>query len=426
MGKMLNTTEKVSLYCGYAMLFTITPWVAIVVGSAVLWDALDRLFCGRPLDGVLMSFASWVNKVTSGFNSRFVKVKDDAFVVNALWLLGIGVPALCAGCFVYTMNHGFSWTVCYFYHLLRIGPYFMNFAYVYTMCHKEGHSRLGLFNGSFNTAFRHAFNWWIGLFYGVLPSSFAYGHSINHHKYNNGPHDVISTGDKPRDDSVNFLAYLPRFLLYATNISTTYQFWSEGNKAIAVKMVLGSMWWVGFVAIVGYFQPLFAFTFLVYPLLENIMLLACINWCWHGFISPTDPEDNYVNSVTIYNGPINVLNEDYHVVHHQYPGIHWTQHEEKYHKHFDKGEYAEHMATCFENTHVFELFFVMILADYDFLVEHFVDHSNTLDKEGKRRVLEERLRACWWGPRASKNVQLKGKEIGNLEHSFEVDGKKAD
>ena len=44
--------------------------------------------------------------------------------------------------------------------------------------------------------FRNSFNWWIGLFYGVLPSSFACGHSINHHKYNNGPLDVVSTSDK--------------------------------------------------------------------------------------------------------------------------------------------------------------------------------------------------------------------------------------
>ena len=43
---------------------------------------------------------------------------------------------------------------------------------------------------------RNVFNWWVGLFYGVLPSSFAYGHSINHHKYNNGPLDVVSTSDR--------------------------------------------------------------------------------------------------------------------------------------------------------------------------------------------------------------------------------------
>eukprot|EP00051_Salpingoeca_urceolata_P004525 m.65608 g.65608 ORF g.65608 m.65608 type:complete len:428 (+) comp13677_c0_seq2:140-1423(+) len=415
MGKMVLTSERVSLAVGYVMLFTITPFVAVVIGSAVLWDALDRGFRGRPLDGLLMAAAGWVNKVTAEHNAKFVKVKEDAFVMNALWLLGGFVPLLCAGCFYYTLQHGFSLYVCYMYHVLRIGPYFMNFAYVYTMCHKEGHSYTGLYKDPYNSTLRNAFNWWIGLFYGVLPSSFAYGHSVNHHKYNNGPQDVISTADKPRDDYVNFLSFLPRFLLYATNVSTTWQFWSEGNRMVAVKMVVGSLWWLGFVVGVGYFHTMFALTFLVYPLLENVMLLACINWCWHGFIDPKDPEDGYVGSVTIYNGPINVLNEDYHVVHHQYPGVHWTKHEDRYHKHFDRGEYADHKATCFTDTHVFELFFVIILADYDYLVEHFVDHSKTLSKDEIRELLHARLNACWWGPRAPKDLKLKGSEIGNFD-----------
>ena len=38
-------------------------------------------------------------------------------------------------------------------------------------------------------------------------------------------------------------------------------------------------------------------------------------------------------SITILHGPINVLNEDAHVVHHQYPGAHWTQHPDLMRKH---------------------------------------------------------------------------------------------
>ena len=97
--------------------------------------------------------------------------------------------------------------LCYAYHVLRIGPFFMNFAYVYSVCHKEGHAsaaRTGLFKAPFDRSgpFRYIFNWWIGLFFGVLPSTFAVGHSINHHKYNNGPGDILSTCDKPRDESL--------------------------------------------------------------------------------------------------------------------------------------------------------------------------------------------------------------------------------
>jgi hypothetical protein len=39
-----------------------------------------------------------------------------------------------------------------------------------------------------------------------MPASFAIGHSINHHKFNNGPADVVSTADKPRDEWVHLCA----------------------------------------------------------------------------------------------------------------------------------------------------------------------------------------------------------------------------
>jgi hypothetical protein len=50
--------------------------------------------------------------------------------------------------------------------------------------------------------------------------SFMYGHSVNHHRYNNGPGDVISTADMPRDSVAAWVSYVPRFFLYACNIST--------------------------------------------------------------------------------------------------------------------------------------------------------------------------------------------------------------
>ena len=45
----------------------------------------------------------------------------------------------------FKLRFGFNLPLCAAYHVLRIGPYFMNFAYVYTLCHKEGHSFTGLY-----------------------------------------------------------------------------------------------------------------------------------------------------------------------------------------------------------------------------------------------------------------------------------------
>lgn len=395
----LSFNEKIQWVAGVVILASLLPLVGVVVGSAVLWDAIDRGFMGRPLDGILMSTARWFNRATASFNSRFVKHKEDAYLVNTLWLLGIFIPCLFALSLKYTLDNGFSFFLCYLYHLVRIGPYFMNFAYVYTLCHKEGHTKMGLFKGALNKPLMNVYNWWIGLFYGVMPSSFAYGHSINHHKYNNGPKDVVTTADKPRDSFRNFVAYIPRWAGYAVNITTVVQFVKERNYKVAGNMLLGSLYWACFASFIWHIDPQFAFWYVVFPMGENILLLACINWCWHAFLDSKNPLDEYVGSVTIFDGPINVLNEDFHVVHHQYPGAHWTNHPNLYEKHYQKGEYTKRRATVFKNTHAFELFFLIILREYKVMAEKFIDLKGGLTEQDKINLIKERLRTCSWGHR---------------------------
>jgi len=58
-------------------------------------------------------------------------------------------------------------------------------------------------------------------------------------------------------------------------------------------------------------------------LLKNI-LLSVVNFTWHAFIDPDDLSNEYVNSTTIIEGLNFTLAEEYHVVHHQYSGAHWT------------------------------------------------------------------------------------------------------
>jgi len=220
---------------GLIELVIMGPIVVCVVGSAVLWEAIDRGFdgglirSGKEQTGLLLGrIAPWVNKVTHNFNKQFVKREMDAFAVNCLLLLGVAIPTLFFITFWHHTNYGFSFLVFWAYHVIRIGPYFMNFAYVYTLCHKEGHSYYGFWKEKYtNPILQNCFNWWVGLFYGVMPASFAIGHSINHHKYNNGPNDVASTSDKPRDNWLCFFAYVCRWTLFAFNISAILQFMKE-------------------------------------------------------------------------------------------------------------------------------------------------------------------------------------------------------
>ena len=307
----------------------------------------------------------------------------------------------------------------------------MNFAYVYSLCHKEGHAtaaRTGLWVPPFDKRgpMRLFFNWWVGLYYGVMPASFAVGHSINHHRYNNGPSDVTSTSDKPRDSALAFLCYIPRMLLYVSNVSTVRQFCKERQYLVSFKVIYGSLYYLAFIVLVVHWYGLnFALAYVGYPFLENTLLLSCIGWVWHAFVEPDDVENEFVQSITILGGTINVLNEDSHVVHHQYPGSHWSRQPQLLTKHAPG--YDSSIGSVFYGTHCFEIFALILLKDYDKLAERFVGrmpenaegvlfHVGFHDKDSVPRpkcplshadaaaLIRRRLRACWWGPRARNGL----------------------
>eukprot|EP01063_Lacrimia_lanifica_P011205 TRINITY_DN1800_c0_g1_i2.p2 TRINITY_DN1800_c0_g1~~TRINITY_DN1800_c0_g1_i2.p2 ORF type:complete len:459 (+),score=196.17 TRINITY_DN1800_c0_g1_i2:87-1463(+) len=407
----LTPYERMQWVGGVALMTVLLPLTATTVAATVLWDALDRGFMGEPLDGVLYSVARWVNRKTAPMWKHLVNKEADAFIFNCVLWLGLVIPGAFFYCFYQTLEHGFNPYLCFAFHVFRLGPYFMNFAYTYTNCHKECHSFFGIFRGPLNPLLKNVFNWWIGLFYGVLPSSFAFGHAINHHKYNNGPQDVLSTSDKPRDSFTNFLCYLPRQFLYAINVTTVYQFIVDKEYNTAFMMNFGTAWYFGFVYLLHTFHTEFALWYALLPLGENVLLLACINWVWHGFLNHKDPEDDYVGSVTILEGPINVQEEDYHVIHHRYPGAHWETHAPLFKKDYAEGKYHVGPATMFRKTHVFEMFFLMILGEYDQMADRMFDPRGIWTHADKINALKTRLRTCWWGPRRNLSIKLSGKEV---------------
>jgi len=377
---------------GALFLIPVVPCMALLIGTSTLWQAVDPV-------------TPWVSKKVQEATHKLwlplVKKPCDTFMVNVVILGGVCVPALFAFCLHRTLTHGFSLPLAFLYNLLRIGPYFMLFAYVYVLSHKEGHRppRNGLFNvdaTAVGPLARNVFNWWIGPFYGVLPSNFRFGHTRNHHKYENGEKDVISNWDTPRDDPVAYLAYMPRFLMYVLNISPMIQFIEE-KRYDYVGIMLASNIYYG----LGFFlafrlSPAFAIAYLGYPFCEAMVLLSTFNWAWHVFLDPLDPDNEYASSITVLDGPVNVLNEDYHLVHHQTPGAHWTQHPELYEK--KKAGYVVNRASILRGTHALELFFLALLGEHKKLAGMWVDLTGEMTMEEKEQLVVARMRAVTWGP----------------------------
>ena len=263
---LVGFSEHASLVAGWLLVLTTGPFVGVVVGSTVLWEAIDRGFAGglvesnNELSGFIFKrLIPLIERVTAPLNRKLVKHADDAFLVNASIFFGLGLPLwlrFCGGLHQQCETWLATLALCWMYHVVRIGPFFMNFAYVYSLCHKEGHAaaaKTGLWRPPLDKVGpqRHLLNWWVGLYYGVMPATFAVGHSINHHKYNNGPADVVSTADKPRDQWLNLVCYCPRFMLYACNVSTTAQFVREGKYRVALNTILGTAYYFVFYGLVA-------------------------------------------------------------------------------------------------------------------------------------------------------------------------------
>ena len=108
-------------------------------------------------------------------------------------------------------------------------------------------------------------------------------------------------------------------------------------------------------------------------------------------LNHSDPGNDYVNSVTVIDGLNFCMKEEYHVVHHQFAGIHWSRHKELYDKY--KDEYVKAKATIFYKENLFVIFGAIVGQDYKKLAELYYDPGNKtgMTMEEKAELMKVRL-----------------------------------
>ena len=119
------------------------------------------------------------------------------------------------------------------------------------------------------------------------------------------------------------------------------------------------------------------------------------------------------------------LGEEYHVVHHQYAGAHWSRHEELYLKHMQA--YKECVPTAFYKENVGFIFGYMITQDYAKLAECYYKPlwKDGMTTEELQAILKTRLQSH--GPDLARRVgrthrakslsTTDGKEVGDVKKS---------
>ena len=362
-------------------------WMALVVALTLVWDRAWSLFrqtrIARWLGGRLASAAGSAAK-------WLLKDERDTPYLYTLFGVGILMPAAFLGSLWWQarLSPGFSWFAVYIYHVVMMGPYMRFFAHTSTLIHKEGHQPRGLFKPRFRFLNRF-FGSFLGIFYGHVPESYPIGHLRIHHKYDNGFDDVTSTLALDRTQPAAWLVYLRQFALYWTGISIVYHFYRRGKLEQARKMIGGMVLFYGTITAFMIYDVRFGFAYLLLPHLSTILYLAAINYTWHAFADPDNPDNDYVASLTIVDGQYNVFNEDFHVAHHLHPQMHWTEVDRHYYNNIDL--YRQNMATVFRDTQTFEIFIWIMMRRFDRMAEHFVDLTGKLSHEQKKALLVWRM-----------------------------------
>jgi hypothetical protein len=380
-------TDAVLPFFGAAVLLAALPLLALQIALCTAWDAVDR----RSLRLVALArrVAGW-----RGWEAA-TQHAGDGFIFPALLWLGVLLPALCVHEALHARAHGFSFARAAAYNLLRIGPMYKNFAHSYTLAHKEYHTFRGIFTKALNAGgLCYAFNWVAGPFFGILPGTFTHSHTYNHHKYNNAAADVYSTGGYARDSLWNFCRYIAVWFGYASNASTVVQFVREGRLAWAAQVVAATAYYAALVAALAAVSPAWAAASLGWAFVEGNILLAMVNWVWHAFIDPADPENEATNSTTIVAGEEFIFSEEYHVVHHATPGLHWARYEGAYRAGRARGDYKG--AIVFQKCNLFVLGGTMLARDYAALAKHVHDPDGEWSAADLDAALKARLRHTIW------------------------------
>lgn len=394
-------------YMSISILLLISPLMAALIGTAeVTWAVW--LFIKKHVS--FAAFGSVINSVSETVGKKVLKDPRNAPYLPVLFWLGVWAPLIFAWAVYRYSQHGLEMWVVFVYHFLRIGPRFRNFAYFHVMAHKEGHDHRGFFVAPF-TALNHTYvQWYLALFYGQVPNSYAVGHNKIHHRYNNELHDVHTCYDLDRSEPWSFLLYLPRFGAYWCGFSVFWHFMAKKEFRFAGRMLAGMVYYYAIVFAAMWYAWDFAICFLVFPLLESVVFFGGISYIWHSFLNLDDPENEYVNSVTVLNGHDNIFNEDYHVVHHNpNPFIHWTEYPDHFQKHYE--EYKKHQATIFTDCEEGLLIYWTLSQKWDLLAEHFVDLNGVMNHEEKKALVLKRLRAIMKPKEEDQKAAPKGKTL---------------
>jgi len=381
--------DNVAWTWGALVVIFVAPIVAVVICTTVpAMSVLKAIWNHKHTGFMRNNIPEMVRSVSRPLGRLLLLDPRNHSYIPWMAVFGLYTPCVFAWAMWRYNKFGLEFTTLALYHILRIGPRFQFFGHAHTLVHKAGHDHKGFFKAPFQIL-NPFVEWWCTPFYGVVPNSFSIAHMKIHHRWHNDVGDLHTNLDLDRTLSSSFFIYVPRFMLYWTGVSCVMLFAKRQEWNLFAQQIYGMVYYYGIAFMFWKWDRTFCLLYWLYPHAEAITFLCAISYLWHAFVEESDPNNQYVNSLTILEGHDNIWNEDYHVVHHHEPNVHWSNMPESYKKHID--DYAKCNATIFRDTEEGMLLKMMFTKDFKGMAKHFVDLNGTMTMKEKEALLKRRL-----------------------------------
>ncbi|PTU73145.1 fatty acid desaturase [Pseudomonas mangrovi] len=370
------------------------PFNALAIGAiltlATLLQLGRRLLCAIP--GVSAGGAA----IRDGYHAliqplanRVMKdPRDEPILAAAITLACTAYALLIAQLIIGEL----SWPLLIGFYAFVFGPNIRAFVRSFSAMHQEGHGRGGTLKGG-SLCDRLTGNTFLYIFFavpmGLVPHATA--HLQQHHRENAGPLDIYATARYDHANAWHFVVYLVREVMYQQLMVSPYLYFrSRGKSVQARSMLTGNLIYFGLFALLAWYSLELAVAYMLVPWCAANFLMGVIHWSQHAFYGgQQDPKDYMYNTVTLLEKPVNMLNEGYHVCHHHWANVHWSESAELFEK--IKPEMAAAGSMVFRDLGVLDLFLLLMLRRFDRLADK-LEWWQPLSHAEKVELIRQRCR----------------------------------
>lgn len=212
---------------------------------------------------------------------------------------------------------------------------------------------------------------------GIPCGAYRSHHIIMHHKENNiYPQDLSSTMPYQRDNFFHFLHYWFRFE-FCVWLELPLAMIRKGFYALGIRTAGCLFLYAYVVRFVWGIRPAFSLWLFIIPQAIVSFLLMFGNWSQHIFIDPKSPEDNHRLTYNLINTPYNqvTFNDGYHIIHHKYPALHWSEIPNKFLEQNELEIHAKEDALTFYQIDYFWMGVLVMVGNLKKLATHVVPIS---------------------------------------------------